>query len=173
MKKEQIKVKYLSHMGSDKTVVNAARASFNKESSGDITLQDKSLIRFLARGYTTEEWDTLSRQLAVSTDYEEITAIMWELRTKASHFAPFCHPQISLRMTTSLDVARQLWKSHVGVSGGDNGYAAWSEESRRYVSDEPEMFMPEKLRLRPSESIKQGSGKDADLYKQPEYKHAI
>lgn len=43
-----MKIEYISHQGSDLTVVNAARTSFNKESS-ELSSKDTSLIKFLAR----------------------------------------------------------------------------------------------------------------------------
>jgi len=158
-----ITVTLLDSMGSDKTVVNAARASFGKVTEGEITDKDISLIKFLARGYTEEEWLSVANQLALSSDLEEIKLLMWQIKTKATHFAPFCHPQISLRITAPLAIARQLWKSHVGCSGGDAGYPAWSEESRRYVDSEPEFYMPDTFRMR-GDNVKQGSGEDTVEY---------
>jgi thymidylate synthase (FAD) len=43
----KIKVSYVSHMGDDLTIVNAARVSFNK-SSDSLDERDKKLIRYLA-----------------------------------------------------------------------------------------------------------------------------
>ena len=43
-----MKVKYIDHMGSDLSVVNAARVSFNKTST-EFTVRDAKLIRFLAK----------------------------------------------------------------------------------------------------------------------------
>src|SRR5574343_772124 len=140
----EITVTLLDHMGTDATVLDAARASFNKAHT-NTELSDKaySLLKFLARGYTEAEWQETAARLAAETDLEQIKAIMWELRTHATHFAPFCHPQMSFRITAPLYVARQLWKSHVGASGGDAGYPAWSEESRRYLDKAPEVYFPE------------------------------
>jgi thymidylate synthase (FAD) len=161
MKLAPIEVTYVDHMGSDKTVINAARASFNKVSEGDITDRDISLIKFLARGYSSEEWDTVANTLALSTDSEEIKQIMWTIKNKATHFIPFAHPQISVRVTAPLAIARQCWKSHVGASGGDVGYPAWSEESRRYLDNTPDFYMPDVFRVR-ADNVKQGSGGIAD-----------
>jgi thymidylate synthase (FAD) len=62
---------------------------------------------------------------------------------------PFCHPHITFRIKAPLFVARQLAKHQIGLS--------WSEESRRYISSEPEFFFPDTWRGRPEGSIKQGS----------------
>lgn len=73
-----MKAEYINHMGSDITVVNAARVSFNKEAdfhpSGSLYEKDEKLINYLARH---------------------------------NHFTPFTHPQITLRETVPIFVARQ------------------------------------------------------------------
>lgn len=66
------------------------------------------------------------------------------------HWTPFAHPQITLRETVPIFVARQRFKHMVGF--------AYNEVSRRYVDDEPEFFNPTKWRSRPGGSVKQGSG---------------
>ena len=67
------------------------------------------------------------------------------------HWSPFAHSTIQFRITAPIFVARQLAKHQVG--------AAWNEESRRYIDNEPEFFQPARWRGRP-ESVKQGSGKE-------------
>jgi thymidylate synthase (FAD) len=111
-----IKAEYVNHMGSDLTVVNSARVSFNKESFG-LDSQDERLIAYLA---------------------------------KHNHFTPFTHPQITLRETVPIFVARQRFKHVVGFT--------YNEVSRRYVDDTPEFHFPEEWRSRPGGSMKQGSG---------------
>jgi thymidylate synthase (FAD) len=115
-----IKAELIDHMGSDITVVNSARVSFNKTSdfnpTGQLTEQDTRLIRYLARH---------------------------------NHFTPFTHPQITLRETVPIFVARQRFKHVVGFS--------YNEVSRRYVDDTPEFYVPEVWRSRPTGSVKQGS----------------
>lgn len=164
-------VTYLDHMGTDWTVVNAARASFNRYSEG-LTLGDKEigLLRFLARGYMQSEWDALISLLSDTSDRKLIEQLIWQVKTKATHFVPFSHPQISLRIEAPLAIARQVWRSTIGVIGGDAGYPGWSEESRRYVDRSPEFFEPEVWRGR-AENIKQGSSDEVihlntTLYKQ-------
>lgn len=73
-----------------------------------------------------------------------------------NHWSPFSHPQVSFRIKAPIFVARQLWKSHVGISGGDCGYMAWNEVSRRYVDDAPEFYTPGEWHAR-APSVKQGS----------------
>lgn len=84
-------VRYLDHMGSDLTVVNAARVSFAKESSWDYTdsafpskslpEKDQKLISYLA---------------------------------KHNHWTPFAHPQISLHIKAPISIRTQLFKHKVG-----------------------------------------------------------
>lgn len=67
-----------------------------------------------------------------------------------SHISPFTHPQITLRYTVPIFVARQEFKHVVGFTR--------NEISRRYVDDEPEFYVPDVWRSRPEGSVKQGSG---------------
>lgn len=90
MKIAKQSVEYVDHMGSDLSVVNAARVSFAKESSyidaeaGGFLLSDKDakLISYLA---------------------------------KHNHWSPFAHNSISLRIKAPIFVARQLVKHQVGL----------------------------------------------------------
>ena len=66
------------------------------------------------------------------------------------HWSPFAHPQITLRETVPIFVARQRFKHVVGF--------CYNEVSRRYVDSEPEFYTPDVWRSRPEGSIKQGSG---------------
>lgn len=111
---------YVDHMGSDITVVNSARVSFDKESNfelGRLSARDTKLIKYLA-------------------DH--------------NHFTPFTHPQITIRETVPIFVARQRFKHTVGFT--------YNEISRRYVSNTPDFYTPDNWRSKPDGSIKQGSG---------------
>ena len=70
-----------------------------------------------------------------------------------SHWSPFSHPQITFRISASIQVARQLYRHQVGL--------AVNEVSRRYVDDPPICELPDIWRRRPvvGES-KQGSSGD-------------
>lgn len=171
MIEKQTFVEYKDHMGTDLTVVNAARASFGKESwwlhtfgEGEteshpiLQKSDENLIRFLATGYRTAEWtEFLQRirqlviddfQMSVISDHR-LTEMLHDYKKKAQHWAPFAHPQVQIRMSIPIFLARQFVKHQVG--------GVWSEESRRYLSDEPEVWFPQEWHSRP-EDIKQGSG---------------
>lgn len=162
MKQAEIKVEYIDHMGSDLTVVNAARTSFGKESwwadVEKMTLKegDAGLIRYLATGYRTKEWDEfLDEIMGYALRYDRdaawvlLTNALHAYKRRAQHWAPFGHPHLQIRMTLPVFLARQFVKHQVG--------GVWSEESRRYISDEPEVWFPEEWHTRPDD-IKQGSG---------------
>lgn len=126
-----MKVEYIDHLGSDLTVVNAARVSFDKEAHWEwgndeiemwgpvLSEKDQKLISYLA---------------------------------KHNHFTPFTHAVITVRETVPIFVARQRFKHTVGFT--------YNEVSRRYVDDTPEFFTPDVWRSRPDGSVKQGSGAD-------------
>jgi thymidylate synthase (FAD) len=126
----QIEATYIDHMGSDLSVVNAARVSFGKKShctetkwvemgdwSGDMPVvdaRDTKLIRYLA---------------------------------KHKHISPFGHAFASFHVKAPVFVARQLVK---------HKFLRWNEISRRYVDDEPEFYAPDVWRGRSADK-KQGS----------------
>lgn len=55
---------------------------------------------------------------------------------------------VSIRVKAPIFMARQFVKHQIGL--------VWNEESRLYIDDEPEFYLPEKWRYRP-ENAKQGS----------------
>ena len=73
---------------------------------------------------------------------------------REKHVLPFRHPSATLRIYAPIFVFRQLGKHQVGFS--------WSEVSRRYISTEPEFWLPEKIRKKAS-NIKQGSSNETIL----------
>lgn len=64
------------------------------------------------------------------------------------HKSPFNHAFMSFRVKAPIFVARQLVKHE---------YLPWNEVSRRYVSDEPEFYIPDGWRSA-ADNVKQGSG---------------
>ena len=140
---------YLDHMGTDLTVVNAARVSFSAEST-ELTGRDINLIQFLARGCTSGEWfaniSILSSENLECDDAEKI--LKW-VKSMPTHWTPFSHAMITMRETVPIFVARQTFKHQIGFTR--------NEVSRRYVDDTPEFHVPEEWRSRPVGGIKQGS----------------
>jgi thymidylate synthase (FAD) len=119
-------VRLVDHMGSDLSVVNAARASFAKESK-EMSVSDTRLLSFLIR---------------------------------ENHMSPFRHAFMTFEFKAPLMVARQHWKY---VVGSDHTMDSWNESSRRYITMEPEFYIPTKDQWRTaSEDKKQGSGGPVD-----------
>ena len=124
---------YIDHMGSDLSVVNAARVSFGKKSwwveghkEGHPSIvpvlapKDEKLINYLA---------------------------------KHKHYSPFGHSFASFHIKAPIFVARQLVKHE---------YLRMNEISRRYVDTEPEFYVPAVWRGRAKDK-KQGSDGVVDL----------
>ena len=141
-----MKVKYLDHMGSDLTAVNAARVSFGKTST-ELTKADQHLIGYLARGCRSGEWDDLITSLTGRTR-EDLGEILQHVKKMPTHWTPFGHPQVSLHFRIPMFVANQLKRHTVGF--------VINEESRRYVDNAPEFYEPPVWRKR-AEDVKQGS----------------
>jgi thymidylate synthase (FAD) len=133
-----MKVKYVNHMGTDLSVVNAARVSFGKRSVEEgydqidvdgyqiiiphISSKDRKLIRYLAMH---------------------------------KHWTPFAHAYITFHIKAPIFVARQLGKHQVGL--------VWNEISRRYVDYLPELYTPDEWRLA-ADDKKQGSSDETIEY---------
>ena len=80
---------------------------------------------------------------------------------REGHWSPFSHPKAMFRIELPIFVARQWEKHRVGCVRGYDIYDQ-NEQSRRYVDDEPEFFVPTEWRSRPAGNIKQGSGEELD-----------
>lgn len=145
----------LQHMGGDIDVVNAARVSFRKEV--DVLKQsDENLIRYLACGMTSAERIELATKIMSAKLVDETYDLIDMIQRKPIHFAPFTHVIFKFHIKAPLFVARQLWKSHIGLANQDEPLG-WSEVSRRYVDDQPEFYQPAEWRSR-AQNVKQGSG---------------
>ena len=133
-----IKATYVDHMGSDLSVVNAARVSFGKKSEA-------------------VEWGWLD----IGDRSGELVAILDERDTKLikyladhKHYSPFGHCFASFHIKAPIFVARQLVKHE---------YLRMNEISRRYVDSEPEFYVPDVWRGR-SKDKKQGSDGVVELF---------
>ena len=69
---------------------------------------------------------------------------------REDHWTPFAHPQITLRVGAPVPIRTQCFKHKVGF--------VENEESRRYISSTPEIYIPDEFRSKPEGNIKQGSG---------------
>lgn len=144
-------VDLIDHMGSDLTVVNAARVSMAKESAWVWDCQycgddpENRCWQFDAVcGYN-------GKPLVGKNVLSEKDAKLIAYLATHGHWTPFSHPQITLRVKAPLFVARQLFKHKQGLTE--------NEVSRRYVDDEPEFYTPAVWRAK-AENVKQGSSDD-------------
>ena len=164
-------------MGSDLSVVNAARVSFSKQSSWEYPFEDadeslrqlskadQGLIAFLARGCTTGDWKSMMDLVEMYVDKgdsEGLKKHVDEIRRMPKHWTPFAHTAITIHVKVPIFVARQLGKHQVGF--------VQNEVSRRYVTDTPEFFIPEWRKA--AANVKQGSSDELAIV--PEFdKHWV
>ena len=122
-----MEVKLIDYMGSDLSVVNAARVSFSK----------------------TSEWESMPFAVGpVEGLLSEGDERLIKYLAKHNHWSPFGHASMQFHIKAPVFVARQLVKHQVGL--------VWNEVSRRYVDDEVEFYEPKEWRLA-AENKKQGS----------------
>ena len=86
-----------------------------------------------------------------ATEFDEVrdTKLINYL-AKHDHWTPFAHTALKFRVSAPVPIRTQCFKHKVGM--------VENEESRRYISSVPEIFIPEYFRSKPEGSIKQGSG---------------
>lgn len=81
---------------------------------------------------------------------------------REDHTSPFRHAMLQFEVYAPLMVARQWWKYIIGSShqeGIGDSLNAWNESSRRYITEEPAFYIPQKDQWRSApENSKQGSG---------------
>ena len=130
-----IDVTLIDHMGTDLSVVNAARVSFGKNSDWDYT-----------------DWrdsDDYARKKVLSKGDTKLIHYLAEHK----HMSPFGHAFASFHVKAPIFVARQLVK---------HKFLRWNEISRRYVDSEPEFYVPDVWRGR-ADNVKQGSAGEVNL----------
>lgn len=66
------------------------------------------------------------------------------------HWTPFAHTALQFRVAAPVPIRTQCFKHKIGL--------VENEESRRYISSRPEIYIPDHFRAKPEGSIKQGSG---------------
>ena len=121
-------VELIYKMGSDISVVNAARVSYSKESEWEMIMPAGP-----TPGVLSERDEKLVKYLATH-----------------NHWSPFAHASLQFRIKAPVFVARQLVKHQVGL--------VWNEISRRYVDYEPELYEPKEWRGRPQNSKQGSDG---------------
>jgi thymidylate synthase (FAD) len=119
-----MKVEHITHMGDDLMVVNAARVSFDKQSSysEDMKLSeaDTKLIAYLA---------------------------------KNGHWSPFSHPQLQVRVTVPIFIANQLKRSVVGFSINEVSRRYVDDEPTFYIPDEWRGRPPKSIKQGSSDEV--------------------
>lgn len=85
-------------------------------------------------------------------DLEKDTKLINYL-ARHNHFTPLAHTAVTIRVKAPIFMARQFVKHQIGL--------VWNEESRRYIDEEPEFYLPKVLRGRPV-NAKQGSSGDLE-----------
>lgn len=114
------------------------------------------------KGISVELLDYMGDDLAVvqsarvsfakdATEFDEVrdTKLINYL-AKHDHWTPFAHTALKFRVSAPVPIRTQCFKHKIGM--------VENEESRRYISTTPEIFIPEFFRSKPEGSIKQGSG---------------
>lgn len=135
-----MKVQIVDYMGSDLSVVNSARVSFNKKSKAKSSESKK--INIYGSGETEVELPVLKER-----DEKLIRYL-----ARHNHWTPFAHTCITFHIKAPMFVARQLQKHQIGL--------VWNEVSRRYIKEDPEFYIPEDWRYQ-AENVKQGSSDDS------------
>ena len=126
-----ISVEYIDHMGDDKRVANVARVSFAKWDDEGFNEKDAGLLAYLATGLPSAERNN------------------WEAVAKAhTHWTPFAHCFLSIRVQVPFFLARQLHKHVIGL--------VINEESRRYIKSDIDLWLPDVVHKAPAHA-KQGA----------------
>ena len=177
MPESQIKVQInpdVTPAGSDLSIVNAARRSFNTRSEWEkdclpyggavdeygckfhdkvLKPKDKRLLEFLARGMTADDFESFLAGVEDRTptfggpEREDVVKKLWQWRNTPTHDTPFNHTFISFEVQAPIFVRAQLVKHE---------YLIMSEFSRRYITDDVTFYEPGVWR-KAAENKKQGS----------------
>ena len=123
-----IEATYIDHMGTDLSVVNAARVSFGKKRE--------------ALGTVTANGET-------STVLHDTDQKLIKYLAKHKHMSPFGHCFASFHVKAPVFVARQLVK---------HKFLRWNEISRRYVDSGPEFYVPDEWRGRSADKKQGSEG---------------
>lgn len=138
----------IDSMGSDLSVVNAARVSFGKKS--------KWVCSNCKGTNWKADWDydhyCADCRLGDHVSLSDKDTKLVQYLAKHKHYSPFGHCFASFHIKAPIFVARQLVKHE---------YLRMNEISRRYVDSEPEFYVPDVWRGRAKDK-KQGS--EGEIY---------
>jgi len=138
---QMIEVTHIDHMGTDLSVINAARVSFGK----------KSRYYYGDEAEIAADFDREWKFPTFMLDQDEK---LIKYLAKHKHMSPFGHCFASFHIKAPLFVARQLVK---------HKFLRWNEISRRYVDSKPEFYEPDEWRGK-SKDKKQGSEGVVQVY---------
>lgn len=129
-------------------------------------MDSKNTIQVLDKGYVRLV-DSMGNDLSIvnaarvsfASESKEMSAKdahLIDFLIRENHMSPFRHACITFEIKAPMMVARQHWKY---VVGSDHTMDSWNESSRRYITSEPEFYIPgvDYWRLAP-DNKKQGSG---------------
>lgn len=149
-----MKVQLIDSVGTDLTVVNSARVSFDKESDwihyGRCGLREDQV-----KGQCGSDVRTCCYGRGHRKELSDKDTKLIQYLASHNHTSPFRHCFATFRVKAPIFVARQLVKHQVGMS--------WNEVSRRYVDSEPEFYWGSDSATRwrkRAEDKKQGSSSD-------------
>lgn len=160
-------VRLVDHMGSDLSVVNAARVSFDKRSEWDMvkipeTDQPVEFVTEDDNGNIQPPYNPYHFECRLKAGDKKLIQFL----ATHGHWSPFAHPQLQFEIKCPMLVKNQWIKHRIGMSyltdedaeAWDN--EGWNEQSMRYV-EPSDFYIPETWRMAP-ENKKQGSGDDAN-----------
>jgi len=143
-------VRLIDSMGTDLTVVNAARTSYDKETS-DMSPKDEGLIKFLANHDHTSPFRHGVLQFEVFTPL--MVARQWWKYVIGSD-----HQEMEVQLEKSFR----------------DPLSAWNESSRRYITEDPVFYIPDYGDWRSApENSKQGSGDPLPEYQGKQFSLAL
>lgn len=128
-------------------------------------MNEQNMINVLDKGYVRLV-DNMGNDLSIvnaarasfakeATEMKPGDARLIDFLAKENHMSPFRHAFMTFEFKAPLMVARQHWKY---VVGSDHTMDSWNESSRRYVTMEPDFYLPSSNEWRlAAEDKKQGS----------------
>lgn len=130
----------------------------------------KNMLNVLDKGYVRLV-DVMGNDLSVvnaarvsfakeSKEMSQSDARLLDFLVRENHMSPFRHCFLTFEFKAPLLVARQHWKY---IVGSDHSMDSWNEGSRRYITMDPEFYVPnvDEWRTAPDDK-KQGSGGPID-----------
>ena len=104
---------YENHYLTDDDVANYARQSFGKLAKNFTKEQNNNLVKFLARGMASGNWEELLNSMENITTQESAHDLAVYLRSIPEHWIPFGHPHITLRMSAPVPIRTQCFKHKI------------------------------------------------------------